>query len=100
MPPTSLIPTLESLRNRVRLLTVLYGVGIIIAIAAGLLLGIVLLDYVLNLPPIPRIILMILGVACLLYYLSRWVVRPAMSRLRLTDLAGKLEHAFPDFKDR
>ena len=50
MPPTALMNTLESLRRRVRLLSVLYGAGIVVAIAAGLLLGTVLLDYLLNLP--------------------------------------------------
>jgi hypothetical protein len=100
MPPTALIGTLESLRRRVRALTVLYGVGIVVAIAVGLLLGIILLDYLLNLLPIPRIIVMLLGVGCLIYYLSRWIIRPALAKLRLSDLAGKLEHAYPDFKDR
>ena len=43
----------------------MYGVGILVAIGAGLLLGTVLLDYLLNLLPIPRIILMLaaLGVS-------------------------------------
>ena len=100
MPPTALIGTLESLRRRVRVLSVMYGVGILVAIGAGLLLGTVLLDYLLNLLPIPRIILMLAALACLANFLARWVVRPAMTRLRLSDVAGKLEHAFPDFKDR
>jgi hypothetical protein len=92
--------TLESLRRRVRLLSVLYGAGIVVAIAAGLLLGTILLDYLLNLPPIPRIIVMLAALACLTHFLSRWVVRPAMTKLGLSDVAGKLESAFPDFKDR
>lgn len=100
MPPTALIGTLESLRRRVRLLSVLYGLGIVVAVAAGLLLGTVLLDYLLNLLPIPRIVLMLIALACLGHFLLRWVIRPAMARLRLSDVAGKLEHAFPDFKDR
>src|ERR1700678_1862872 len=100
MPPTALMNTLESLRRRVRLLSVLYGAGIVVAIAAGLLLGTVLLDYLLNLPPIPRIVLMLAALGCLTHFLARWVVRPAMTKLGLSDVAGKLESAFPDFKDR
>lgn len=100
MPPTALINTLESLRRRVRVLTVVYGFGILVAIAAGLLLGTVLLDYLLNLLPIPRIIVMLAAGACLINFLARWVIRPALRRLRLSDIAGKLEQAFPDFKDR
>jgi hypothetical protein len=100
MPPTALMNTLESLRRRVRVLSVMYGVGIVIAAGAGLLLATILLDYLLNLLPIPRIILMLAASLCLMQLLARWIVRPAMARLRLSDLAGKLEHAFPDFKDR
>jgi hypothetical protein len=100
MPPTALISTLESLRRRVRLLSVIYGIGILLAVGAGLLLGTVLLDYLLNLPAIPRIIVMAGALACLAHFLARWVVRPAMRNPRLSDVAGRLEHAFPDFKDR
>jgi hypothetical protein len=100
MPPTALIGTLESLRRRVRVLSVMYGVGILVATGAALLLGTVLLDYLLNLLPIPRIVLMLAASACLANFLARWVIRPALTRLRLSDVAGKLEHAFPDFKDR
>jgi hypothetical protein len=100
MPPTALIGTLETLRRRVRVLSVMYGVGILVSVAVALLLGTVLLDYVLNLPPIPRIVVMVIALACLAHFLTRWVIRPALTRLRLSDIAGKLEHAFPDFKDR
>jgi hypothetical protein len=100
MPPAALINTLQSLRRRLRLLSVMYGMGILLAIAAGLLLGTVLLDYLLNLPAIPRIIVMAAALACLAHFLGRWVIRPAMRKLRLSDVAGRLEHAFPDFHDR
>jgi hypothetical protein len=100
MPPTALMNVLESLRRRVRLLSVLYGVGLLIAVGAGLLLATVLLDYLLNLPPVPRIVVMVGAVVCLLQLLARWVVRPAMARLGLSDVAGRLEQAFPDFRDR
>jgi hypothetical protein len=100
VPPTALIQTLEGLRRRVRVLSILYGVGVVVAIGAGLLLGTVVLDYLLNLLPVPRIIVMVAAGAFLVKFLGRWVVRPAMSRLRLSDIAGKLEQAFPDFKDR
>jgi hypothetical protein len=100
MPPTALMNMLESLRRRVRLLSVLYGVGLLIAVGAGLLLVTVLLDYLLNLPPVPRIVVMGAALVCLVQLLARWVVRPAMARLGLSDVAGRLEHAFPDFKDR
>ncbi|MGD0541786.1 MAG: hypothetical protein ABSB33_09740, partial [Tepidisphaeraceae bacterium] len=97
MPPVALMHTLESLRRRVRLLSMLYGVGFVVAAGSGLLLATVLLDYLLNLPPIPRIVLMLAALVCLVRFLARWVVRPAMARLGLSDVAGRLELAFPDF---
>ncbi len=100
MPPVALMHTLESLRRRVRVLSMLYGVGFVIAAGAGLLLATVLLDYLLNLPPIPRIVLMLAALVCLARLSARWVVRPAMARLGLSDVAGRLELAFPDFHDR
>jgi Domain of unknown function (DUF4175) len=100
MPPTALIVTLESLRRRVRVLSVLYGLGIVVAAAAGLLLATVLLDYLLNLPPIPRIVVMLAALFCVARVVRRWVMRPAVARLGLSDVAGRLEHTFPDFKDR
>jgi hypothetical protein len=100
MPPVALMHTLESLRRRVRLLSMLYGAGLVVAAAAGLLLTTVLLDYLLNLPPIPRIVVMLAALICLVQFLARWVVRPAMARLGISDIAGRLEHAFPDFHDR
>lgn len=100
MPPTALISTLEGLRRRVRILGVLYGVAIVIACAMALLVATVLLDYLLNLPPVPRLVVMLAAVICLGWLMSRWVVRPAMSRLGLSDIAGKLETAFPAFNER
>ena len=40
-----LIDTLQGIRRRVRVLSVLYGVGIVVAAIPCLLLGTVLLDY-------------------------------------------------------
>ena len=70
MPPIVLIDTLESVRRRVRIMAILYGAGIVITVAAGLLLATVLLDYLLNLPPIPRLIIMVIAVGCLFYRVS------------------------------
>jgi hypothetical protein len=100
MSTTPLMNSLEVVRRRVRWLAVVYGVGIVISCAVGLLLGTVLLDYFLNLPPIPRIVLMIGALAALGYAIARWVAKPLSARLGLSDVAGKLEVAFPNFDDR
>ena len=57
MPPAMLINALEAVRRRVKLLGVMYGVGIAIAAAVGMLLFTILFDYLFNLPAWPRFVL-------------------------------------------
>jgi len=96
----AVIESLQTVRRRVRALAVLYGGGIVISAAAGLLLATVLVDYLLNLPPAPRIIIFLAALGTMGFLLARWVIRPALARLGLSDVAGKLETAFPQFDDR
>ncbi|MCS7034685.1 MAG: hypothetical protein NZ561_11945, partial [Phycisphaerae bacterium] len=98
--PSDILSTLESLRRRVRLLSLGYGLGLVVSTAAALLLGIVLLDYLLNLPPWPRVIGSVVAGAIVVYALLRRVLLPAGARLALSDLAGKVETVFPVFEDR
>src|SRR5688572_21489696 len=100
MPPTILMQSLEALRRKVKLLGVAYGVGLLLASAIALLLGAVLLDYMLNLPAIPRLVIILAALGTIGYVLVRYVVRPATSRLTIGDVAGKLETTFPQFDDR
>src|SRR5688500_4186898 len=100
MPPTILMQSLEALRRKVKLLGVAYGVGLLLASAIALLLGAVLLDYMLNLPAIPRLVIILAALGTIGYVLVRYVVRPATSRLTIGDVAGKLATTFPQFDDR
>src|SRR5438477_4371354 len=100
MPPTILLNSLEGIRRRVRVLGVLYGLGIVLAAAVGLLLIVVGLDYLLNLPAGPRVAAMILALGALGYALYRWIARAVMAKLHIRDVAGRLESAFPEFNDR
>lgn len=100
MPPTMLLDSLQTVRRRVRWLGLVYGIGVLLASAVGLLLTIVLADYTLNLPGFPRIVAMLLGVGAIIYLLYRWVLQPMAARLTLSDVAGRLEQAFPEFDDR
>jgi hypothetical protein len=95
-----LIESLRTVRRRVKLLGVAFGAGVVIACAVLLLLAVVLLDWLLALPTTLRIIVNLAALAGLGYVMLRWVVRPALARLSLSDLAGRLEHAFPQFDDR
>jgi hypothetical protein len=100
MPPTQLLGTLESFRRRVRILALAAGVGITLAAAVGLLVLTVLLDYALNLPAVPRLIVIAAALVACGYALFQYVVHPLLARLSISDIAGKLESAFPQFDDR
>lgn len=100
MPPTILMQSLEALRRKVKLLGVAYGVGLLLASAVALFLAAVLLDYMLNLPAVPRLVIILAAMGVIGYVLVRYVLRPAMSRLTIGDVAGKLETTFPQFDDR
>jgi hypothetical protein len=100
MPPTALMDSLQTVRRRVRFFSVMYGVGIVVASAMGLLLATILLDYFLNLPPIPRIVVMLAATCGFAYVLMHWVLVPAMAKMGLSDIAGRLENIFPQFDDR
>lgn len=100
MPPTALIQSIDAVRRRARVLSIVYGVGIVAASAVGLLAAVVLIDYLLNLRSIPRVVVMLLSIGVLGYLTYRYVVRPALTALTLSNVAGRLENAFPQFEDR
>lgn len=100
MPPTLLINSLDGIRRKVKTLSVLYGVGLTLASLVGVLLAVVLLDYLLNLHAAPRVVLMLAGIAALGYGIFQWIIRPLIARMTLNDVAGRLETAFPQFDDR
>src|SRR5688572_6217045 len=94
-----LLESLQGVRRRVKFLSVAFGVGLVVAAAVGMLLAVVLLDYLLNLPAVPRLALLVGALMTLGYALYRWVARPVAARLSLGDLAGRLEGVFPQFDD-
>src|SRR5688572_17536952 len=100
MPPTILIDSLHGVRRRERLFSVAYGVGLALAAAVGLLLVVVLADFVLNLSPGPRSVVMLAGLAAAAYVVYRFVIRPARAELGIGDLAGRVERVYPQFEDR
>ena len=96
----SLIESLQDIRRKVKLFSVAFGAGIVLAAAAGLLLATVLLDWLLNLPTPLRIVIVLAALGAMGYALWAWVLRPLWARLTIGDVAGRLEHAFPQFDDR
>jgi hypothetical protein len=100
MQPTILIESLESVRRRVRVLAVTYGVGLVVTAAICLLLAAVTADYLLNLPAVPRTLLVLAAVATVGFGVYRWLVQPMLARLTLNDVAGRVERTYPQFQDR
>src|SRR5437870_3063507 len=100
MPPTALLETLQAIRRRVKLFAVAFGAGAAVMAAVGLLVGALLLDWLLKLPKGPRAVVLAAALATLAYAILRWLVRPAMSKLSVADVASRLEANFPQFSDR
>src|SRR4051812_31868201 len=100
MPPTMLMDALGAVRRRVKFLSVAFGLGVTLAAAVLVLLLLIFTDYLLNLPPVPRIVLSLAALTAIAYVIGRWVFKPAVARLPLSDVAGRLERAFPQFDDR
>jgi hypothetical protein len=100
MPPAMLIDALHGVRRRVKILSIVFGVGVAIACAIGLTLTVIFLDYLLDLPAIPRVALTLTALLGVAWVIVRWIGRPAAARMSLADIAGRLERAFPQFDDR
>ena len=75
------------------------AVAVVVAAAVGLLLAVVFLDWLLALPRTLRVLVNLAAIGTFGYALYRWVVRPALARMTLSDLAGRLENVFPQFDD-
>ncbi len=100
MPPTALLESLQGIRRRVKFLAIGFGTGMLVASAVLLLIAIVLIDWVVVLPVPARLALLIAAGGLFSYGVSRWILRPSVSRVSLSDVAGRLEHTFPQFDDR
>ncbi|MEM6561898.1 MAG: hypothetical protein AAF656_09865, partial [Planctomycetota bacterium] len=100
MPVQQLIAVLETLRRKVKALSLLYGLGLLLASVAGAALFVVAADYILNLAPVPRLVLLLGAFVLMGYVAYRFIVRPASEVVTLSDMAGRVESVFPQFDDR
>jgi hypothetical protein len=100
MPPTAILESLQAVRRKVRALRVAYGAGLAVAAAVGLLVLTVFFDWALGLARGPRLVLMLASLGVLAYVVWHWLIVPALSKLKLGDVAGRMERTFPEFDDR
>jgi hypothetical protein len=91
---------LRKVRGRIRRLSLLQGSALLATAALAALAAVVLIDYLLDLYPWPRLILLALGLAALAYLAWRHLVLPLSRRISLSEVAGRVEEAFPEFEDR
>ena len=105
MPPSApmnhpvLLEALAGIRRKVRTFSVLRGIGLVVAATIGLMLGVVLLDYLLNLPAFPRIVFLAMAAGAIVYIVWTCIARPLFARLSLGDVAGLIEGRFPQMED-
>ncbi len=100
MAPHSLLDSLQAIRRRVRGITLIFGAGVCVATAVGLLLLTVFIDWALVLPAVGRATLLAGAAIGVCAAVRHWIVLPARSGLSISDIAGRLEHTFPAFDDR
>jgi hypothetical protein len=95
-----IISELEKVRRRSRAMLLTQRLTILIAWIAGIVLGLVALDYLLRLPGTARLVLLLAGLGALGYAVWTYV-RPAVRfRPGLTQLALRAEGAFPAVEGR
>lgn len=100
MSVQALIHSLQAMRRRLKLLGVVYGIGLTIAASGGILLSAGLIDYLLNLSAAVRLILLLMFVGSCGYLAAQWAVMPALASLPLQAVAARLERIFPQLDDR
>ena len=95
-----IISELEKVRRRSRAMLLTQRLAILVAWIAGIVLGLVALDYLLRLPGTARLVLLLAGLGALGY--AMWTyVRPAVRfRPGLTELALRAEGTFPAVEGR
>lgn len=100
MPPEQIVATLERLRNRVKGLSVLYGIGLVILSMCGLLVLGALVDYVLRLEAVPRLIGLLTALGLIGWAFWKYIWKPATKSISVGDIAGRVEETIPEFDDR
>lgn len=100
MQPNQLLDRLNAIRSRVRLLAIATGAALAFATIIGLLVALPVSDYLLNLPGAARLLLALAALGMLGYVSYRFIFKPAVAKLTLGDIAGRVEGTFPEFDDR
>ncbi len=77
---------LAGVRRRVRVLTAAYGTGRVLAAASAAAVATVALDYLLDLPSVPRVVLLAAAASAVAATIVAKLGRPLTTRLSLTEV--------------
>ncbi len=95
-----LIARLTALRHRIRRRLVVYGVFVVITNGVAAMLSVITLDWLLGLPPVPRLCLGIIFLVGFALATTYWIVRPIRTDIELHGVAARLENHFGSLRDR
>ena len=107
MPPTALLETLHATGRKVRTYAIALGAGRLIAAAVAVLVAAVFVDWAAHatsifpggLPGPARLALLLVALGAVIFWLIRWIVRPALKMYKPGDVAGWIEERYPQFGD-
>ena len=100
VPQPALLEALAGVRRKAKTLSVLFGVGVVVASTVLAMVLLVFMDWLFNLRVVPRMAFLFIALLGIGYALWKWVARPIMARLTIGDVAGHVETVFPQFEDR
>jgi len=100
MEQPKVIARLTVLRTTVRLRLIAYGICAVVAGGVAAFLAIVLLDWLLELPPPLRMVVAAMFLMGLAGAVLRWIIRPIQARLGIDEIAARLEAHFGTLQDR
>lgn len=98
--PEAVTSQLDALRRRVRQVALLYGAGLFLTISCGLLVAVMLVDWLIDLEAGSRVAGLITFCLVEMALLAWLVIRPAIQRLRDVELAVLAEEHFPELGER
>ncbi len=100
MNPSPIIDRLSAIRRVARRRLLLFGVFAVLAGGITAFFTIVLVDWLVWLPPVLRLVAASLFIAGFVAASLHWIITPLRAPFTIQELAGKIERSFPPLQDR
>src|SRR3954467_14533706 len=98
MPPTVLIDSLHTVRRKVKVLTIAFGAGIVLACAVGVIVATVFLDWVFDLSAFPRLVFILASLVGIGWAAPPWIPQPPPPKWGPRRVAGPPRKRLPQFR--